>query len=244
MITCLCMTHGRNWVLREAVECFLQQDYVGEKELLILNDCPEQMVDCPAPGVRVLNVEPIKDICEKQNYGVQMACFPWVALWDDDDISLPWRLRVMSDARAKMPEMMAFAIQRAWFSDDNRIVNASANLYAGAAFFDVDYYIACGGAIKDGAPDRSAWEAMLARGRAAEIDHTDEQIPYIYRWNGVGFHWSQSKFRKNVTKYEAFHSAVVSDPRFKPGHVVIKPGWDRDYVQDVKDAIQKGVPVL
>lgn len=38
-VSCQCITYGRTTLLDEAVECFLRQDYPGEKELVSLTTC-------------------------------------------------------------------------------------------------------------------------------------------------------------------------------------------------------------
>ncbi|MCX6908301.1 MAG: glycosyltransferase family A protein [Verrucomicrobia bacterium] len=37
-VSCMCLTYGRPQVLAEAVQSFLQQNYAGPKELVVLND--------------------------------------------------------------------------------------------------------------------------------------------------------------------------------------------------------------
>jgi glycosyltransferase involved in cell wall biosynthesis len=52
-VSCICPTYNRppnyQWLLEEAIESFLRQDY-AEKELLVLNDCAGQELVCDAPG--------------------------------------------------------------------------------------------------------------------------------------------------------------------------------------------------
>jgi hypothetical protein len=57
-VSCICPTFNRlpgsQWLLEEAIESFLRQDY-AYKELLVLNDCPGQELICDAPDVFVIN---------------------------------------------------------------------------------------------------------------------------------------------------------------------------------------------
>ena len=70
----------------------MRQDYPN-KELIVINDCPGQELICDGPGVRVVNVgERFLSIGDKRNAGVGLARGELIAPWDDDDISLPWRL--------------------------------------------------------------------------------------------------------------------------------------------------------
>src|SRR5215211_75266 len=96
LVSCICPTYGRppnhQYLLEEAIESFLRQTYPN-KELIVLNDCPEQELVCLAPGVRVVNLpERFPSLGDKRNAGVELARGELIAPWDDDDISLPWRL--------------------------------------------------------------------------------------------------------------------------------------------------------
>ena len=85
-------TFGRPAYVPEAVACFLQQDY-PRKELILLNDCPGQTYVGDVEGVRIVNVpNRFQTLGEKRNASIEMARGEIIAVWDDDDISLPWRL--------------------------------------------------------------------------------------------------------------------------------------------------------
>jgi hypothetical protein len=243
-ITCLCMYHGRNWVLPEAVRAFTQQDFAGDARLLIVNDCEAQELFCTVPRVEVINIADIPDMSEKQNKCVAMCDTEWVCLWDDDDISLPWRLSLLTRHVNKNPHAWAVCSSRAWYCEDSTILNVAANCFAGTAFFRRDYYIEAGGAVLNQPPDRSAWYAMMRGGRATDVAHAREEIPYIYRWHGTGVHDSGIKSEFNKVRHHMFHEAVLADRRFRPGMVRIQPCWNRNYLADVQQAIKKGVPTL
>jgi len=78
-VSCICATYNRSpqhqWLLEEAVESFLRQDY-SEKELIILNDCPGQELVCDAPGVVVINIpRRFHSHGEKLNAGIALAAY-------------------------------------------------------------------------------------------------------------------------------------------------------------------------
>jgi GT2 family glycosyltransferase len=55
-VSCICLTYGRPEVLEEAVCSFLQQDYAGRKELIVLNDYADQSLTLDHAEVQVINV--------------------------------------------------------------------------------------------------------------------------------------------------------------------------------------------
>ncbi len=92
LVSCIMPTYGRRDYVSQSVRMFLAQDY-PYKELLILNDCPGQTLHCDAPGVRVFNTASrFPSLGEKRNALIEQAHGEFIAVWDDDDIYLPWRL--------------------------------------------------------------------------------------------------------------------------------------------------------
>ncbi|MEM1353913.1 MAG: glycosyltransferase [Planctomycetota bacterium] len=95
LISCVMPTYGRPAYVNEAVQMFLDQDY-PRKELIILNDCPGQTYTSELPpeaGVRVINCpERYATLGEKRNACIEHTKGSIIAVWDDDDVYLPWRL--------------------------------------------------------------------------------------------------------------------------------------------------------
>src|SRR5215212_6246488 len=101
LVSCICPTYNRppdhKHLVEEAIESFLRQTYPN-KELIVLNDCPGQELSCDSPGVRVVNVpERFPTLGEKYNAAIALARGDLIAPWEDDDISLPWRLSLSVD---------------------------------------------------------------------------------------------------------------------------------------------------
>jgi glycosyltransferase involved in cell wall biosynthesis len=92
LISCVMPTYGRSDYVSESLSMFLAQDYPN-KELIILNDCPGQELLGDYPGVTIVN-SPTRwnTLGEKRNAAVAMAKGEYIAVWDDDDIYMPWRL--------------------------------------------------------------------------------------------------------------------------------------------------------
>jgi len=105
-IACLCCTYNRPAQLAEAVESFLRQTYPAElRELVILDDAGQYAPDAcdHLPGVKLITSKHrFRTLGEKRNACAALAS-PDVdayAVWDDDDIYLPWHLQAMAEVFA------------------------------------------------------------------------------------------------------------------------------------------------
>ena len=92
IISCIMPTYGRPDYVNESVAMFLAQDY-PHKELIILNDCVGQQFAGEFPDVRIINYDcRFRSLGEKRNACIRLAKGSVIAIWDDDDVYLPWRL--------------------------------------------------------------------------------------------------------------------------------------------------------
>ena len=227
MISCVCVTHGRHWVLEEAVECYLRQEDCGEPtELVILSDCPEQELVCDAPGVRIVNTRRVySNVSQKFNAGVHMADGDYIAWWEDDDISLPWRLRM---SRQRIGDAVAYKQGRAWYWDWG-LKGLHFNLFFGSSLFRKDAFQTFGGAKDDCPADQSSWATLQEAGTALdEIPH-DSECYWMYRWGGVGVHHDSGVAGTNEDRFAAFRRNTLANPMFRTGRIVLAPKWHKDY---------------
>ena len=92
-ISCQCLTYGRVTELEEAIMFFLNQDYPGPKELVIVNDLAEQTLVYDHPEVRIFNLkERFPTLGEKRNFAVEQCRGDFIVVYDDDDGYLPHHL--------------------------------------------------------------------------------------------------------------------------------------------------------
>jgi glycosyltransferase involved in cell wall biosynthesis len=97
LISCIMPTYGRPEYVNESVAMFLAQDY-PRKELIILNDCAGQQFEGDFPDVHIVNQNSrFASLGEKRNTCIQLAKGSVIAVWDDDDVYLPWRLSFSYD---------------------------------------------------------------------------------------------------------------------------------------------------
>ena len=99
-IACLCSTFNRPAQLAEAVESFLRQTY-PDRELVILDDAGQYAPSAcdHLAGVKLVTTRHrFCTLGEKRNASAALVS-PDVdayAVWDDDDIYLPWHLEAMA----------------------------------------------------------------------------------------------------------------------------------------------------
>jgi glycosyltransferase involved in cell wall biosynthesis len=244
-ISCVCYTHGRAHIIGEAVESYLRQLPCGvDTELLIVNDCPEQPLACDQPGVRVENVPMCKSVCEKFNVSMRMAAGEYIAVWEDDDISLPWRL-ARSVEQSKM--LYNYKQLRAWFWNNGKIDGHAHNLFFGNSFFRKSDWFAGGGAAPNGYPDATGHAAVVEATKARHGQYIVEEcdprdLYWIYRWGGVevvhdsGFGEANNNAE---TRMQRFRARTLSHPQFRPGLQVIEPHWKHNYIKQAMDAAEQ-----
>jgi glycosyltransferase involved in cell wall biosynthesis len=238
-ITCICPTHGRAHIIGESVESFLRQFplHAVEYELLIVNDCPEQPLECHAAGVRVVNLPvPVPDAAAKFNAAVALADCDLCAWWEDDDISLPGRLRGLIE---RMGPHGYIKPARAWLWQDQRIKGIASNLFFGGCMFDRQYWDATGGSVPGQWADASAHWQLMAGGRGEVLDLGPRDTWFVYRWGGPVHHDSGTGEQDAAKRFADFRARTLGHPRFRPGPQVVEPRWRRDYRAEVNAWIER-----
>jgi glycosyltransferase involved in cell wall biosynthesis len=235
LISCICPTYnrcpGHQHLLEEAIESFLRQTYPN-KELIVLNDCPGQTLTCNAPGVRVVNApERYRTLGEKLNAAVRLSGGKFIARWDDDDISLPWRLSL---SVKQIGDADYFNAIHYWFLDGNGFhddastgVGHNASLFLRTAFELVGGYpdISCG-------QDQSIDQAFLScSDRVVHTLRGNAELPidawyYIYRWGVSPAHLSGGPAGSFYEKIGTMPVAM--------GSYDLHPQWRSDYTAETR----------
>jgi len=198
-IACLCSTFNRPAQLPEAIESFLRQTYPAElRELVILDDAGQYV---PAacdhlPGVKFVTTRHrFRTLGEKRNATAALAS-PDVeayAVWDDDDIYLPWHLEAM--AKVFQAGISWSRPAEVWL--DRRIHmerKKTGGLFHGSWGFTRDAFLSVGGypAMQSGQDQvlaaRFKKMGILAASpsdlaRAAPSFGSLDLPAYIYRWH-------------------------------------------------------------
>lgn len=218
MVSAICLAYDlprRQTILEEAVESFLRQTY-GSKELIIVNDTPGLVIVCDQPEVRVIDVPPCRTLGDKYNAGILAARGELICSWDDDDISLPWRMtlsvELLGDADYYNPKAY-------WVDYGERLLHEvrtgyahNASLYRRSAWEQVGRYPS----REDGSQDAAMDSALQSRVATVLGSGRIELTSYIYRW-ATGLHHGST-------------GPAIPRPS-GTGRFELRPHWRRDYTR-------------
>ncbi|HYH44954.1 MAG TPA: glycosyltransferase family A protein [Thermoanaerobaculia bacterium] len=242
-VSCFCLTYGRPRLLEEAVHSFLQQDYAGPKEMIVLNDYAGQVLELDHPEVQVINLpKRFRTAGEKMNAAAALASHDLLFVWDDDDVYLPHRL---SYSVANFdPAKGFFKAHQAWFWSDGRLNGTLENIFHAGSCWSRSLFDAVGGYAADGCGYDLLFEQQLESrfpGSTAARRVEPEELYYVYRWGGTGsYHLSgfgALEAGQNVG-YAQAAAAVENQARrgeIPVGRVVLQPHWKHDYPQLIAD---------
>ena len=188
-VTCLCPTHGRFALLREALGCFAAQHYPA-KRLMIVNDAPEP-IEADIPGVEIINMPNVfLNLGAKRQFLLGLAQTPLVAHWDDDDLYLPNHLE--RSTRALLGRDVGCVKSRgAWYINGNVIRGLRHNAFEGSMVFQRDEAMELGGyTMKHSGQALALMNKFRMAKRFYGIPDTEGQVSYVYRWGTGASHIS------------------------------------------------------
>jgi len=235
-VSCICPTYNRSpnyqWLVEEAIESFLRQDY-PDKELIILNDCPGQELICDAPDVFVINLpRRFRSYGEKLNAAIALAQGNIIALWNDDDIMLPWRLSKslerLADADYYNPHAYWFLDPQGLHKDQATGVGHICSIFTRSAFDVVDGY-----PHTTGNEDLILDQCLESHPNVKQANPSALPIHewfYIYRWGVSPVHLS------GIKPHDEWYNKIGQMP-VEQGQYVLRPHWKEDYVNTTRNAI-------
>lgn len=94
-ISCLMPTYGRPTLVANAIACFLAQDYPADKRRLLILDDAGQIAPQSGDGWSVWSTTRRAETLTAKYRLLDLLDASWAdvfAIWDDDDIYLPWHL--------------------------------------------------------------------------------------------------------------------------------------------------------
>lgn len=237
-VSCLCPTYNRPphqaGLLEEAIESFLRQDYPN-RELIVLNDCSDQTLVSDAPGVRIVNADRrLASLGEKLNAAAEQASGDLLAPWDDDDVSLPWRLsqgvRGIADGRYFHPGGY-------WFLDPNGLhSDHRLGLAHACTLFTREGFVAAGGYPATSGDFDQRFDGRI-RDLAGIVGPTPASSPvewsYVYRWGVSPVHLSGRR------PHDPWYAEIGRRP-VASGTYRLRPRWSCDWVATTRAALRAG----
>lgn len=226
-VTCLCPTFNRAnilWLLEEAVESFLRQDY-EDRELLICNDTPGQTLVFEHPKVRIINL-PFRfpSLGQKLRYMIGEASGEAFCRWDDDDISLPWRISLSVE---KMADRYEWRAENHWYypKTEFRETRHPGNTHVFSIWRKAVLNFFRYPVTVSGAEDQAFTQLLIQAGfpPRGELLPRDKMF-YLYRWNTGSAHLSG---HPNMDE----HYKLLGQRPIPQGVFQLSPKWKEDFVK-------------
>lgn len=239
----MCVTFARpRRLLEEAVYSFLNQDYAGEKELLILNDFDRQTVVFDHPQVTVVNVPSrFHTLGEKRNAAAALCRHDLLAVWDDDDIYLPHRLSLSASMYDEKKRF--FNLSRAFSLNDGAISGPKVGPFHSCGIWHRSLFDEVGGYAHMGSGQDKDLTTRFERVIGAATNRSEvqpSQIFYLYRWSGTESYHMSSFGRDGTGKpgndqVMEYALRELEQGKIQAGEIVLEPHWRVDYCQLVRD---------
>lgn len=242
-LSILIPTYARALKLQEALWSALNQTV--PVPIIVLNDCPQQVIECPHPLIRVVNLpERLPSLGAKRNALLDLAESEWVAWLDDDDWLLPWYVEDFTSCMGQGAD--AVLAKRCWYAaggepggnvvweESTAIISlavrtATARLLKG---FPVD---------QDYGEDRVFVDKVIAESRSCSLLN---RSGYCYRWDNDVYHVSgMGEAPHPRERFLADADQRLLTGREPSGRVVIHPSFRHDYFRTFPDARQGAVVV-
>jgi glycosyltransferase involved in cell wall biosynthesis len=233
LISAKCITYGRIHLLEESIYSFINQDYNGPKELIIVNDYPLQKLIFDHPDVRIYNLDTTFDtIGAKENYATELCQGDIICQWDDDDVALPNHLTNVAKYFTNNVNILHWKTGVFFNGEDITEIGWIGN--SGIVFRKSAWKAIGGHPLENAGYDMTFIEALNKYGGRLFANFPKEEASWFYMWGGRGYHMSGEGFdtpnKVNVIKR---HSAHVENLRKKglipEGEFILKPNWTREY---------------
>lgn len=226
-IACICITYKRPAELATVIECFERQDYPPEQRELIVLDDADQYNQQAGPGWRIVSTAMrFRTVGEKRNASAALVS-PDVdayAVWDDDDIYLPWHLSAAvaalqagDGADYTIPTAILTCRGGQCFPKPNQYLFHGAWTFTRDAFESVNGYPF----IQSGQDQGLLRRFKSHNLRRADPIQIDPRPSYVYRW-----------FDSHSRHLSALgpHGFEILGKHAAKRIGQVLPGWDRDWI--------------
>lgn len=229
-VTCVCPTYGRTQMLAEAVESFIRQKFSGQKELLVINDLPEQKIIINHPEIRVINLnERFNNLGDKRTFSYKQAKYPLILTWGDDDIHLSNRIQRAVNGlnnERMILEGWHFCIEGGEIKY-NKFSTTGAHIVEKSLAEEIGWF-----SQKNTGEDADF--NLKAYKIIGKLKSIEERPAFVYRWSGSNrphisaYHTSDNS--KDAYKIVGDQISKFISLKEEPvGDIEIIPKWEKDY---------------
>lgn len=243
-ISCRVITYGRVATLEETMQSFLQQEYEGKKELVIVNDYDKQKLIYDHPEIKIFNFDKtFETLGDKENFAAEQCQGEIVAVMDDDDIYLPNHLSNIAKFFVEGSDLLHWnkGMYMSWPKIEAIVpIGNSGIVYSKRIWREIGGY-----------PRENAGYDMSFVNKIKSVsknivyaEPSREEVSAAYIWANRSYHCSgqgtDNDTRPNILER---HGAYIESQRklgkIPTGDILLSPHWKVDYVQLLKDYINK-----
>jgi len=235
-LSVITLTYARPELLEVAVKSFLEQDYEGPSELVVINSFPEQHLlasNIVAPidhTVRIGNLlNRPKSLGECRNLAIASATHDIIVTLDDDDVLLPHYLSTVASCFTDDVDWV-WQSKMFWCEKHGEIRSIEQGAQALVAFRKRAWQELGGYAAVNSGEDRNFVGRLTARFPGFKYNPPDDKIGYIYRWGQPDtYHISGHYDQFEYARVDHYARKRIGSGTLETGKVTITPRWDFDW---------------
>jgi len=237
------ITYGRVDTLEESLDSFLQQDYPGPKELIIVNDYPLQTLIFDHPEVKIFNLDYTFDIIgDKENFATELCNGDIICQWDDDDVALPNHLNNVVEQFTEDVNILHWETGVLCHITGIEKVGWIGN--SGIVFRKSAWKAIGGHPLENAGYDMTFIERLHTYGGAKFAKMSDDKASWFYMWGGRSYHMSgngtDTPDRPSAVIRHSLHiQNLRNQGRIPIGNINLRPHWKKDYKQMLIDHVSK-----
>jgi hypothetical protein len=244
MLTAKCLTYGRVESLEESLYSFLIQEYNGPKEMVIINDYPEQTLIYNHPNVKIINLPyTFEFLGDKENFATEQCSGDIIMQWDDDDLALPNHLSNVKKFFKKDSDLLHW--QKGIFINGYNIQDITSLGNSGIVY-SKKIWKHIGGYPKENAGYDMSFVIKIKSVSTNIIlaSPPEEEVSWMYGWGNGVYHCSgmgaDVPSRPNIVeRHTAYIESLRKEGKIPTGEVILNPRWKHNYKQKFKDFLQK-----
>ena len=247
-ISCITLTYGRVPHLNECLESFLRQTH-PDRELIILNTCPQQTLQGEFPNVRIVNLtERPRNLGHARNLAIEQCTGEIICLLDDDDLALPHFMTVYHEEFERNPEAQWIWLDRQFYLEGGKIRKICSGMANSFAYRKTAWAAVSGYDAVNVGEDRSFVGKITKSVPGSKVAINENQITYLYCWGNGVYHVSgqgdDRPNQPNAWDRSRFHlERLIKRGFVKSGIIPLQPGWRQDYCLLVDKFLGRITPV-